>query len=372
MQRSVYAASFQVAPGRTGYVIVRREGSRLSRVDAPSDYLFHRAAVTRSPNTLDAEARSLSLWWRWCLDVGVDPLLATASDFARFVLALQQTPKGLSLSSGVLALPGDDRLRAATTVKLRVGHVKAFYAWAGRVDAAADVVSRRMGAFKAPRAAAARTVTRLVPDQVTTVMRADLHPRDRFLWELLYTGLREGEALGLRVEDWHPNSEIALVWACQVRGPHLHVRPRDDNPNGARQKSAPHQRVVPILPRLEAAYREWSAWAYDHLPESSESKFLLVSLSGPNRARFWSRSGLQRRWGQVFQTLPGWELATPHMLRHTFASELQDAGVDRMVIAELLGHRSPESVQVYAHGLMETMRAGVDKLADWRNQRLGA
>ena len=38
---------------------------------------------------------------------------------------------------------------------------------------------------------------------------------------------------------------------------------------------------------------------------------------------------------------------TPHVLRHTMAMELLQAGVDRAVIALWLGHESVETTQVY-------------------------
>lgn len=369
----VYHADFEREPGRIGYLIVERTASGLRRVDAPSDWLLEQAVATDSPNTLKSLAISVAQWWCWALESGVDPLATDAARFARFVSALQTIPQGLPLTSPIRGLPDDPRLRAGSTVRLRVIQVKQFYRWAllnGHVTA---LTGRSIGAFKAPKATQKRTAGRLTPHQVNVLLSADLHPRNRFAIELLYgTGLREGEAVGLQIGDWCLDPEVASIVRCplpQFVGPHLHVV-RRAGPKGALAKSRV-PRPVPLTQRVMAAYRDYQAWAYDHLPGAVDSEFVLLSTAGPTKGQPLSLSGFNTMWADKVKSILDLETVTPHLLRHTYASELADAGVEALEIQQLLGHQSPTSTQIYTHALMSSMVNAVQRLAMWRTTTIG-
>jgi site-specific recombinase XerD len=317
-------------------------------------------------------ARAITLWWRFCVDSGIDPLGADAIQFSAFITALKTIPKGLPLVSPVRALPSDPRLRRPTTVSVRVRHVKAFYRWAkDNVGGMSQATAKAIAAVKTPTSASAMTANRATPSQVETFLGLDLHPRNRFSAELLYgAGLREGEALGLQVIDLCITREVAAAYECSVPGwPHLHVR-RRLNSNGTLAKS-PYARVVPFGPRLLACYHELQAWAYDNAPETVDSAFVLLSLRGPTRGQPWSINGFTSMWDDHVRSAQGLDGLNPHLLRHTYASELVDAGVDRFVIQTLLGHRSPASTQRYTHALMSTLTSAVDRLSLWREATFG-
>lgn len=47
---------------------------------------------------------------------------------------------------------------------------------------------------------------------------------------------------------------------------------------------------------------------------------------------------------------------TPHVMRHTFATDLQSQGVDLRTLQELLGHKSPLATQIYAQVTSKRLR----------------
>jgi len=364
--RSAYAAPFELRPGRTGWLLVRDAGDELKRIPEPSDWLMEQTIAWNSVNSVRTRAIAIATWWRWCIDTGHDPLKVVATDFARFLLALQSVPKEMPLTSVVRALPGDERLRAASTVSQMVNHIKAFYAWAWTNGRVAVVTGRQMANFKTPRVPVSKRAERLQPSQVTILFGLELHPRDRLALEMLYgAGLREGEALGTRVQDMHVNQMVADVFGCDLKaGPHLHVV-RRLNSNGALAKSQ-YERIVPLSYRVLNAYNNWQNYLYDHMQDVADSGYLLLSLSGPTRGRPWSVSGFKSMWTRHIKAIPELKKSHPHVLRHTFASELTDAGVNPHVIQELLGHRNPNSTNIYTHPQVESMTAAANQLDKWR------
>lgn len=57
-----------------------------------------------------------------------------------------------------------------------------------------------------------------------------------------------------------------------------------------------------------------------------------------------------------------WFKPTCHTLRHSFASHLNDEGVDIMVLQSLLGHSTPRSTQIYIHPSLKKVREALENL----------
>jgi integrase/recombinase XerC len=73
-----------------------------------------------------------------------------------------------------------------------------------------------------------------------------------------------------------------------------------------------------------------------------------VVLRGPTTGRALTEAGLRR----IFRTHRARSGATrvrPHRLRHTYGTELATAGIDLLVLRELMGHASPETTAGYVN-----------------------
>ncbi|HYN73847.1 MAG TPA: tyrosine-type recombinase/integrase [Nakamurella sp.] len=203
-----------------------------------------------------------------------------------------------------------------------------------------------------------RPVDRASDADIVALLHACRSARDRLIVLLMArAGLRRGELCGLRRSDVHLLADSRAL-GCQVARTHLHVLRREDNPNGAWAKSR-RQRSVP-LDFLTVQALDTYALERARVPRAADGDFVLVNLfreplGAPMRPDAIGEllAAASRRAG-----LPA--PVRPHQLRHAFGSNAADAGCGIDVIADLLGHTSVSSSQVYLHPDPGRLRAAVD------------
>jgi len=199
-------------------------------------------------------------------------------------------------------------------------------------------------------------------EEVNALVDACSNARERFIVEALYgTGLRLSELCGLRLSDLHLVPSATHL-GCRVAGAHLHVVRREGNENGALAKSI-YPRVVPVttgLVRRHDAYR----FERDAVVEGAASDYLLVNCYHRPLGRALSPGSVEELFVRLSAKVG--HRARPHMLRHSFASEVALATKDPALVKELLGHASISSTDVYMHARWDDMRAAVDAHADAR------
>lgn len=182
------------------------------------------------------------------------------------------------------------------------------------------------------------------------------HARDRFLVLLLWcTGMRVGEALGLRREDMHLLAD-SQTFGCQVKGPHVHVQ-RRLNGNAAWAKPR-KPRAIPVTADLGICYaghlHERSA-----VPQADFTEQVLVNLFREPLGPAMTYSGAEGLFGRLAGRAD--LMARPHMIRHSAATEWIRQGTDRSVVSDLLGHMSESSMAPYVHVDEGSRRAAVER-----------
>jgi integrase/recombinase XerD len=335
-------------------------------VDAAERFLAHLSAIERSPNTVRAYACSLALWFEW---LGLRARAwdaAEVEDVSEFVRWLRAP------ADNVIVLDVSASRRAETTVNRHLAAVFAFYDYHARagVELAASLVAWRRvprGSYKpflhhvtAGRPIPTRPVKLKAPRrlpgslsvvEVTTILAACGRLRDRFLFALLAeTGMRIGQALGLRHADFvSRRREVTIV-------------PRDDNANGARAKT----RTTTTLPVSTPLVRLYSDYMHTEFGEL-DCDYVFVNL--------WAEpAGRPLRYQTVAKLVARLRAATgiaftPHLLRHTRATELIRGGVPIEIVSKMLTHRSVTTTcDTYLHLTVEDVRAELVRTGIWDPQ----
>jgi len=210
---------------------------------------------------------------------------------------------------------------SARSLARRLSAVKGFTGWLAEregVDATATL-STRAPKFrrKLPRPLAEDAARAVLDDMGSDAREPWIAARDTAVVTLLYgLGLRISEALGLTGAA-HPLPEVLRITG-----------------KGGKQ------RLVPALPAARAAVARYVALApFDLVPDAP---LFRGARGGPLNARL-----VQGAMERVRHRLGLPATATPHALRHSFATHLLVAGGDLRAIQELLGHASLSTTQGY-------------------------
>ncbi|HJO71465.1 MAG: tyrosine recombinase XerC [Rhodospirillales bacterium] len=307
-------------PGRLP-VHYAAEPAVLSAIEEWLAWLAHERHA--SPHTVDGYGRDLAGFFRYLsAHLGFPPGLQDLE-------ALNPADvRGYLASLGAAGLARPSMARALSVVR---GYFR-FLDRAGLVHNAA------VGAVRTPKVGRSLPRPLAVADALEVVERPralDEEPwvakRDTALFTLLYgCGLRIGEALALNRRD-APSGEPMKV-------------------SGKGRK----ERLVPVLPAVAEAIADY----LDACPHpGGDGGPLFLGVRG---ARL--NAGVAQRQMRLLRAdlgLP--ESATPHSLRHSFATHLLAGGGDLRTIQELLGHASLSTTQRYtevdADRLMEVYRA---------------
>ena len=262
-----------------------------------------------SNHTLDAYDRDISAFFSYLTNhLGFPPGLneldgLTIADFRSYLAKRHNT--GLSHASTA---------RAISTIR-------SFYKFLDRNEMVHNAAIKAVKTPKLPRSIPKPLSQPEAKKAIDMIEK--LHPtpwiaaRDLAILVLLYgCGLRISEALNLNVEDL-PTSNIIII-------------------NGKGKK----QRVVPILPIVTDSINYYISICPNNLYGKGP---LFIGAQGGRL----NAGVIQRQVRKLRMVLGLPVTATPHALRHSFATHLLARGGDLRTIQELLGHESLSTTQRY-------------------------
>jgi integrase/recombinase XerC len=164
----------------------------------------------------------------------------------------------------------------------------------------------------------------------------------------------EDQAIGLLTEagddpdreDWENARDaavLALLYGCGLRISEALSLKRADAPLGTSLRilgKGSKTRIAPVLPQVKAAVDDYVAALPFEL--AADEPLFRAARGGPLPPR-----RVQELMARLRGRLGLSERATPHALRHSFATHLLGAGADLRSIQELLGHASLSTTQRY-------------------------
>ncbi len=288
-----------------------------TRLAAGVDEYLRQLAAARgaSDHTLRAYGRDLTELLEFLEQLGIDdPTAVTPRVLRRYLVHL------------------DERELARTTVQRKLSAMRSLF----RYLVERGVVEVHPATGLRQRRSERRLPGVLAPEEVEALLAAPdvakpAGRRDRALLELLYSaGTRAAETVGLDRSDVDLGRGIARV-------------------TGKGRK----ERLAAVGSHAVAALREYLSDPERPRPaRPADRDALFLSLRGTRlstrslgrivRAAVL-RAGLRRP-------------ATPHTLRHSFATHLLDAGADLRSVQELLGHAHLVTTQIYTHVSIERLR----------------
>jgi integrase len=196
---------------------------------------------------------------------------------------------------------------------------------------------------------------KLTNDETKLLELADFTPMQNcFMYVLRYTGMRRGEVLALAGQDIDKTGRKISITKTVVDNsgkPYIKQSPKTES----------GQRIIPILDPL-----------YPVLKEYCENRIGILFPNGKGKPM--SNQSFNYLWENIVSKLsaanggkPIAEDITPHIFRHTFASDLYDAGIDIKRAQYILGHKNIKTtLDIYTHFDKENLKA--DEMNDFYRQ----
>lgn len=326
-------------------------GDNYLPIEPITQYLFFLESIKKSPNTIRTYAHHLKIFWEFLERNKIDWKKVNIEIIARFVASLN----GLIDGNVVYLNYEKPEKRSARTINQISIAVSSFYQYQHRIENVDEISfyqwrksysshksfkpflhhlskskKQRESIFKLKENKSLCKV--IEPELVKKIVESCKHLRDKFLICLLYeSGCRIGQALRLRHEDIETFNNI------------IKIVPRDDNANHARAKTR-DENIIHVSEGLMQLYCDYYMNEYADI----NSDYVFVNLWDGEIGKPISYNSVITFFQRLSKKL-GIHV-TPHMLRHTHATELIKAGWGMAHVQQRLGHRDIQTtINTYTH-----------------------
>ena len=339
----------RLAPDFCTWIVL---GPNYLPIEPITSFIRYLNNTDKSPHTMRAYANHLKLYWEYLLKNDFDWKTVKLDCLAGFVGWLRQHDS----YTNVISISGELN-RKSSTINSILGCISSFYQYNNHlgvtdvhITEAANLPGSRYKALlyhvlrKKPvqrriiSLKQYKNIPKTISDsQFESLINFCTNARDRFLISLLFeTGLRIGQALLLRHED-------IISWDNEI-----HIIPREESLNEAQNKSK-QANVIHVSTKLMRLYNKYA----NSINPAAPLSYALINLKEHSPLRYPAVRKLFSR----LSIKAGFKI-TPHMLRHTHATNLINSGWDPSLVQRRLGHSSIQTtLDIYSHVDQKALKA---------------
>lgn len=241
----------------------------------------------------------------------------------------------------------EKRKCSASSRNQRLMVLRSFFEYAGTVDG--TQVALQLEVSKIPRKTESGKMVEYLSETALQTLLAqpdttkETGIRNQFFMTLMYdTAARCGELLNLRVRD------IRL----SLKHPEAHLIGKGSKP-----------RAVALLGRTAELCKRYMQ-IYHKSPKPDDYLFYTVIHGIRHQMSADAVAAFMKKYGESARAecpeVP--ERVHPHQLRHTRAIHYYRGGMPLALVAEQLGHASPETTKIYAYADSDTKRTAIEKV----------
>lgn len=327
-----------------------------NRVEEVFEFLEQRKNTKRQEwNTIESKARALKLFYDFLEETKMKYYSITAREVNDFIAWLFKDDEKYSL--------GRLTERTAKTVNTYISHVRDFYKYHSIINRVNNPFEGEIELINRPSSMAKgfyehtlssgkvgkssftikergkKPITIFGESEISSMLDASSLKRDRIMIALmLYTGMRIGEVLSLKVQAISTpdmTSQVQVLNMIPSKG------------DGKRKSLKTGTRTILVPPFLMKELDDYYTNTWIDLVDGNglDHNYFFVSEGNRNKGKPLTYGAVESRFKKLFNEL-GID-AMPHDFRHTYATNLARLGTDISTLAEMLGHKNVSTVGIY-------------------------